>query len=737
MRKISVVLVILLLFALGSEGQIEVGERPKALAIADFNRDGLQDIVVANSGTDNISVLLKGDGIFQRKEYEVGLLPSAVASGDIDKDGCLDVVVVNSGSDDISVLLGKCNGTFTEKFVKPWLKERIKVGENPRAVVVGHFDDDGKLDLSVALQDEDKVLILRGDGKGRFSTHVKLNVGRHPRALVGGDFDRNGCLDIAAVNFGADDVHIFLGQKEDGRCRAKEFQRVEVKVGEGPSSIDSLDLNGDAILDLAVTSARSNELHILLGKGDGTFELKAGYAISKYPIAVAIGGGLSFEKDHIPDLVIAGELSNDVYALLGEDEDEDGRGDGTFQIKQKIEIGEAPSAVAVGYLDIDACLDIAVAAELEDAIYILAGGCDGTFEMTHIFVAGGIPKVGKKPLGIAIGDFDRDRKQDIATANSSENNITVLLGKDNLHQPRTIELKLKDEICLLPSAILKGDLDRDGIDDLTVACKGTDEVWTLMGDDKANFEIDKKYLSGGALPSAIAMDDLNKDGWLDLAVVNAGADNVCVLLGSKLKFKKPQCYTTGSRPGAVLTADLDRDGCLDLAVVNQDSDDVSILLGGCDGTFTEKERVKVGERPTAIAVGDFDENGISDLAVANRNSNDLSILLGRGDGTFDHKLILAGDEPLAVVVGDFYEDGKDDLAVVNFGFDDLYILKGDGKAGFELQERVKVGEHPLVAALANLAIGVVDGELDLVVACEDGGVYLLLGRGDGTFKALR
>jgi hypothetical protein len=345
---------------------------------------------------------------FTTQQYP--LLGNTHIAADLNGDSRPDLA--GAGANAVSVMLGNGEGTFRAKTDFP-------VGTQTQAVAAGDFNSDGKVDLMVTLNSPQfSLALLTGTGTGTFNapTFFLNTSGFDSPAIVATDLNGDGRLDLVVMHTiacftapcrSARSITVLVGNG-NGTFQTPS----EIDVGTGPNSMAVADLNRDGIKDVAIGGGNT-ELSILLGVGNGTFV--------RQPVVTLFAGGDLFSacndigvgdlnRDGIQDLVVPLGNGHGNAILIG-------NGNGTFQVMSRIQIDEtfAPLHVAVADYNRDGLLDIArtMGDGTNGLMQILNGNGDGTFQAPVRYL---VPPPGSSRGGIVIiaGDWNADAKPDIA-----------------------------------------------------------------------------------------------------------------------------------------------------------------------------------------------------------------------------------------------------------------------------------------------------------------------------------
>lgn len=288
---------------------------PATITTGDFNNDGIPDVAVGiyTSSESRVEVLLgRGDGTLSppvATAVPQGI--AALAAADFNGDGKQDLAVListenSAAADEVLILPGNGDGTFKLKGAWP-------AGPVANALVFGDFNGDGKLDLAIANTgnyggQNGNVSVLLGNGDGTFTAGktIPLSGGTSigPYSIVAGDFNRDGRLDLAvgllttSENTGAG-IAVLPGNG-DGTFQSG------MSYPYNATQLLTADLNGDGIPDLV--PAGNNTDAILLGNGDGTFQPVAFPLLA--PAAIA-----DFNRDGKPDVATVGTIPGPLFGV--------------------------------------------------------------------------------------------------------------------------------------------------------------------------------------------------------------------------------------------------------------------------------------------------------------------------------------------------------------------------------------------------------------------------------------
>ncbi len=616
-----------------------------ALAIADFNKDGIPDVAVMVPGSNQVSIYLgNSSGTFQNPITttfgNAATRLSAIAVADFNKDGKIDVAVVDTANNAVYIAFNKGDGNLT---LLP--QTTLPVGHSPVSFAVADVNLDGNADLVVANSADGTVSVMRGNGDGTFIPAAAFAVGKYPVSVIVQDMNADGNPDLVVVDNGSSDIAVLFGYGNGG------FQVAQfTKTSAPPTYLASADFNNDGIPDLVVLAGDANAVMMFTGGNQGKLTSTGSYLVPNLSASLSVA---DYNGDGALDLLIPDTDRGSPVLLLG-------RGDGTL-IAPPVYSGNGVTSLATGDFNHDGKADLIMTGlnSTTSSLSLLLGNGNGQFQAPV-----NIPVPGPTTM-VAVGDFNRDGLPDMAVLGSQ---LTMMLnaGSGTFRQGAQYPN-------LTPSVI--ADFNKDGIPDIAGPSNGS--LGVLLGNGDGTFR-SVNPTAVGSNPMTAAAADFNNDGSLDIAVLNAGTignvndpGSISVLLGNGAgAFPRMTNVVAGVNPRALGVGDMNGDGKPDLIVATgatATAFQISVFLGNGDGTFQAPFNIPLpaGETPNAITMMDIDGDGKLDVVAGDCCSDaTVSYMRGNGDGTLQPLVpFYGGNNARAIVVGDWNGDGKPDLAI--------------------------------------------------------------------------
>ncbi len=330
---------------------------------------------------------------------------------------------------------------------------------DPCAIDIGDIDGDGHLDVATPNSDFEHVesslnltSVLYGNGLGQLSEPVAYVSGDDiPVGIRLGDLNADGGLDMVVVNSDAGSLSVMLnfGEQQMGDAG-------RIVAGSNPTISDVGDINGDGILDVAVTAL--DEIRIALGRGDGNFEPSGSIALPGTLWSVRL---LDVNADGAMDMLASNTTDATIHVWLGD-------GQGQLIEYDRLQMTGMPLGIADADIDFDGHLDLLIAHSFGMAV--LLGNGAGDFNLVEQIDAG------LDPRDIAIADYDNDGWLDAAIVNSSSQDITLVTGRGE----GQFVYRATYAVGTLPSGIEAGDFNSDSVPDLAVSNQLSNNIGLIL-----------------------------------------------------------------------------------------------------------------------------------------------------------------------------------------------------------------------------------------------------------------
>jgi hypothetical protein len=703
---------------------------PTFLAAGDFNHDGVTDVAVA--GEDNspgpvrrgaVFVLLGGDGTFSGpRRYTVPGVPTGLSTGDVNGDQDLDLIVVTGPT--IQVLKGNGDGTFADAVPSPL----------PTSSAVpptfADFDADGKTDVAFSAGGAASsfIEVARGTAGGTFAADTRTPItGASAGRLLAADFNRDGKLDLLPLG---NDPQLRPGNGDDSFAPP-----VPVVPGAFPGDGVVGDFDGDGHPDVAGFSA-SGPISVVLNRPAVSFRVDMnGAAVAGKAYRVTVSARTAAGAADAAYTGMVHFAASDTLAGLP--------GDYQFTPADHGVRAFDVTLRSAGVQSLTVSDEDRASLTSTAQVTVLAAAALGPVSLAQPRYAA----VGIQPRGVALGDFNKDGKPDLAVANAGYLSsgyggyVTVSLGNgDGTFRP-PLRLAAGNN----PVSIVAADFNHDG--NLDFAAAGNDSlrgvgrgvsVSVYLGNGNGTFRaLTPTWL---AMPVKtfvpffeLALGDFNGDGWADLALASAGTavgagGSVRVLINQHDgNFAMPGLPLPAVAAVAVAAADFNGDGKADVAAGTflPDPADLSptfgykllVAFGDGNGGLGTPAKYELGGPITSVVTGDFNGDGRTDIAAIRRavagRSAAVQVLLNRGDGTFAAPVSYnGGPDPDTLAAADLNGDGRLDLLVVNTASSKVQVLGGAGDGAFAPAGVFFTGAAPHAIAVGDVNN---DGRPDVVV----------------------
>jgi hypothetical protein len=296
-----------------------------SIAMGDLNGDGFNDVVIANRDSAIITVSqngLNGGPPWDLKflspvDFPIGGRGTSLALADLDRDGALDIVVASAIGGTVTVLRNTAGGNdISSTTFEPAVV--LHVGGDPRGVGVNDIDGDGRPDIVIAKRDSNQISVLANIGpqgsidRSSFAPEVSFGPVRGAQAVAISDLDGDGKVDVAVSGSG---VKVLRNTSSPWVLDAGSFApavQCELPGPQYTSSVACADVDGDGKPDVIVGWEYSvSGIAVLRNTSTvgsltpSSFEHSVSFSTGTYSKGVAFA---DVDGDGCPDAVVACNL---------------------------------------------------------------------------------------------------------------------------------------------------------------------------------------------------------------------------------------------------------------------------------------------------------------------------------------------------------------------------------------------------------------------------------------------
>ncbi|PWG80605.1 MBG domain-containing protein [Pararcticibacter amylolyticus] len=786
---------------------------PAFVTVADLDADGIADLAVVNKASASVSVLKNstsaGNISFAAAvNYATGTNPVAVAFGDLNADGKPEMVVANAGSNTISIFRNKAvTGSIDAGSFET--KTDYATAAGPVSVLIADLNNNNKAEIAVANKDGNSVSVFQNQIPPIITAVSPLSGAPGTTVTITGkNFNKEaqnnvvffGAVQAVVSSVSSDGTSVTVTVPQGATYRPVSlldqatgltaysasafavtnavtdgsfpFATTLPIAGSNLSSVSAADLNSDGHTDLVTVDPKTGKIYVESNTGGSKISTEL-FSLQDAGISVDPGASslttADIDGDGKLDLVLSNFTSSKVYTLLNTSS----AGNFSFAAPQSFSTGTNPGSISVADIDGDGKADIITVGKNTNVAYVLRNISDRGAEKFEDPAAAFT--VGANPSSVSVRDLNNDGKPEIVTVNAGTENapgntISVL---ENVSTPGMINsASFKAQVVYTvgdkPSRVAIADADGDGFPELAVTSAGTNTVSVLRNTSSANtlsFDPAVAFATGTS-PEFVAFGDINGDSKPDMVVVNMADNTVSVFSNTadqgsitSSSFATKQDYGIGKGANSLVIADLNGDGRAELSVVNGTEGTISILKNMPVPVVTDFLPKSGPSASTVIISGkNFNVNpannivyfGASQAVVQSASSTSLTVQVPAGatympvsvldaesglSGFSSDKFVLTNpgvadpelkissfnapvnvptqNQPSVVAMSDLDADGKTDMVVVNTQSNSVTVYHNESADGSITSTSFPAAKSVTLAvgdAPKSIVVGDVDGD---------------------------